>query len=173
MGNRFSVPGADQQTGGSGNAFLHLPPGDKQRATIFPQVYCCLLTLPCTSPAPLAVASEETVIQPTSAFLQAFSTFPTSPPQLEEAKQHREIPVLPTHTLGQAVTNLNLSKAFPFFLVFFLTSFFSSQILINLVGIISTEHDLKQDYHIYYYYYIIFTTISKYSSGEKQAEEEE
>lgn len=76
MGNRFSVPGADQQTRGSRDAFLHPAPGDKQSTTAFPWIHSQLLTLSCTSPAPLAVPWEQTVAQPTPAFLQAFFHLP-------------------------------------------------------------------------------------------------
>ena len=63
-------------------------------------------------------------LAPAQLFLQAVPAFPTSPLQLEEAKQYGEIPFLFIHGLGHAVTHLKLSKTFPFFLVVFLLSFF-------------------------------------------------
>lgn len=92
---------------------------DKQISVAFPWMYCHLLTLPYTSPAPFAETWEETLGQPASAFLQAFSTFPTSPPQLEEAKLYKKIAVLPIHRSGPSSHKPEPLKSFSLLLGLF------------------------------------------------------
>lgn len=129
--------------------------------TAFAWMHCLLLPLPCLSPDPLVVAWEEIAAQPPPSPVQAFSTFPASSPQPEEEKHYGEITCSSHLQSGPSSPKSENLKSFHLLLELFAHILYSFRY---------TNKPRRN--HFNGTWTIIFTITSKYSSGEKQAEEE-